>query len=259
MNILLTYRWKRLLRGLVVTACVFTVWHIASCFTQPLFIPSPIAVFQSLIGLIDTGQLQNGLLYSFLRITGASVISMLVAIPVSILIYGIKPVKETLMPIVSFMRYIPVTAFSPLLILWFGIGEEMKISFLFLSTFVYLLPSILLCFQEVPQDLIDTGKTIGMKKWETITEILLPASLPSILNTFLMMYGIGWTYCSVVESTNAKYGLGFIINVSSARGRTSVVFGSILVIMAFSFAFDKIGNLVIRKIFKWRYCNDPVE
>ena len=259
MRILLTNKIMRILRGVLVTACVFTIWYIASCFTQPLFIPSPVSVINAIVGLIQTGQLQKGLAYSFLRITGASILSMMVAIPLSLVIYGVRPVRETVMPIVSFMRYIPVTAFSPLLILWFGIGEEMKIAFLFLATFVYLLPSILLCFQEVPQDLIDTGRTIGMKNWETITEILLPASLPSILNTFLMMYGIGWTYCAVVESTNAKYGLGFIINVSSARGKTAVVFGAILVIMVFSFAFDKIGNSAIRRLFKWRYCNDSVE
>lgn len=205
-------RAKNCIRGAVLLACFIAVWYVASCFTQPLFIPAPATVWEAIVGLAETGQLQKGLAYSFLRITGASALSMLVAIPLSLLIYGVKPIKETIMPVVSFLRYVPVTAFSPLLILWFGIGEQMKISFLFIATFVYLLPSILLCFNDVPQDLMDTGKTIGMTSWETIKEILLPASLPSIFSTFLMMYGIGWTYCAVVEATNAKYGLGFIIN-----------------------------------------------
>lgn len=248
-------RAKNCIRGAVLLACFIAVWYVASCFTQPLFIPAPATVWEAIVGLAETGQLQKGLAYSFLRITGASALSMLVAIPLSLLIYGVKPIKETIMSVVSFLRYVPVTAFSPLLILWFGIGEQMKISFLFIATFVYLLPSILLCFNDVPQDLMDTGKTIGMTSWETIKEILLPASLPSIFSTFLMMYGIGWTYCAVVEATNAKYGLGFIINVSSARGRTAVVFGAIIVIMLFSFVFDKLGNLLIRKIFQWRYCS----
>lgn len=63
----------------------------------------------------------------------------------------------------------------------------------------------------------------------------------------------------VIYATPIKYGLGFIINVSSARGRTAVVFGAIIVIMLFSFVFDKLGNLLIRKIFQWRYCDDQVE
>lgn len=246
-------------RGFLLLICFIAIWYVASCFTQPLFIPAPSAVWYAIIGLAETGQLQKGLLYSFLQITVASAISMSVAIPLSLLIYGVKPIKETIMPVISFLRYIPVTAFSPLLILWFGIGEQMKVSFLFTATFVYLLPSILLCFNDVPQDLMDTGKTIGMTSWETIKEILLPTSLPSICSTFLMMYGIGWTYCAVVEATNAKYGLGFIINVSSARGRTAVVFGAIIVIMVFSFVFDKLGNLLIQKVFRWRFCNDQAE
>jgi len=168
-------RAKNCIRGAVLLACFIAVWYVASCFTQPLFIPAPAAVWEAIVGLAETGQLQKGLAYSFLRITGASALSMLVAIPLSLLIYGVKPIKETIMPVVSFSRYVPVTAFSPLLILWFGIGEQMKISFLFIATFVYLLPSILLCFDDVPQDLMDTGKTIGMTSWETIKEILLPA------------------------------------------------------------------------------------
>ena len=223
-------RFGKYLRGVILVLCFLMIWQIASAFTKPMFIPAPVSVWRSLVDLSKTGQLWYGLLYSFLRITSASIISMLVAIPLSILIYGIKPIKETIMPVVSFLRYIPVTAFSPLLILWFGIGEKMKISFLFIATFVYLLPSVLLSFDDVPSDLMDTGRTIGMTGWETILEILLPASLPSICSTFLMMYGIGWTYCAVVEATNARYGLGFIINVSSARGRTAVVFAAIIVI-----------------------------
>lgn len=249
----------RLLRNAMLVLCFLVIWQIASAFTKPMFIPPPMSVWRSLVDLSKTGQLWYGLLYSFLRITSASILSMFVAIPLSILIYGIKSIKETVMPVVSFLRYIPVTAFSPLLILWFGIGEKMKISFLFIATFVYLLPSVLLSFDEVPSDLMDTGRTIGMTGWETILEILLPASLPSICSTFLMMYGIGWTYCAVVEATNAKFGLGFIINVSSARGRTAVVFAAIIVIMLFSFLFDKAGKFLIKKIFKWRFCDDSVE
>ena len=114
-------------RGFLLLICFIAIWYVASCFTQPLFIPAPSVVWYAIIGLAETGQLQKGLLYSFLRITVASAISMSVAIPLSLLIYGVKPIKETIMPVISFLRYIPVTAFSPLLILWFGIGEQMKV------------------------------------------------------------------------------------------------------------------------------------
>ena len=239
-------------------AALLVIWQLGSMMTTPLFIPSPLSTWEALIGLIQTDQLIPGLLYSFTRISIATILSISIAIPLALLIFAVKPLKDMISPIISAMRYIPVTAFSPLLILWFGIDETMKISFLFLATFVYVLPSTVLCLDDVPQDLIDTGKSIGMKSYEIIYEILLPAALPSIMNSILMMYGIGWTYVAVVEETNAVKGLGFIINVASARGKTAVVFAAIIVIIVFSYIFDKLGNVAIRKAFKWRYMNDDI-
>lgn len=239
--------------------CLFSIWQIGSMLTIPLFVPSPSSVLSALVGLYKTGQLLPGLMYSLLRITAASVLSMIVAVPIALLICSVEFLKDMVSPVISAMRYIPVTAFSPLLILWFGIDETMKISFLFLATFVYVLPSTVLCLEDVPQDLIDTGKSIGMRQHEIITEILLPAALPSIMNSFLMMYGIGWTYVAVVEATNAKKGLGFIINVGAARGRTTVVFAAIIVIVLFSYFFDKVGNAAIKHVFRWRYLDDNLE
>ena len=120
---------------------LLAVWQIGSMVTIPLFVPSPLSVWKALVGLYGTGQLIPGLLYSLTRITAASLLSMATAVPLALLICSVKFLKDMVSPVVSAMRYIPVTAFSPLLILWFGIDETMKVSFLFLATFVYVLPS----------------------------------------------------------------------------------------------------------------------
>ena len=165
-------------RKIVGIISFILIWHIGSMMTTPLFVPSPMSVFTALIGLIQTNQLLSGLLYSFVRISIAAALSMISAIPIALLLTAVKPIKDIISPIISAMRYIPVTAFSPLLILWFGIDETMKISFLFLATFVYLLPSVIMCMEEIPQDMIDTGKSIGMKPYEIISEILFTVILP---------------------------------------------------------------------------------
>lgn len=239
---------------------LMVLWQVGSTLTSPLFVPSPAAVFNALIGLVESDQLWPALAYSFTRISVAALLAVATAIPMALLLCLSKTLDQMVGPIVSAMRYIPVTAFSPLLILWFGIEEEMKISFLFLATFVYVLPTTTLCLKEVPEDLIDTGRSIGMKPYQVITEILLPAAMPSIADSVLMMYGIGWTYVAVIEAVNAKYGLGYIINTSAARGKTAVVFAAIIVIVMFSYVFDKLGNALNQRIFRWRYIkDDPIE
>ena len=89
--------------------------------------------------------------------------------------------------------------------------------------------------------------------------IQLPATLPSILNSFIMMFGIGFTYCAVCETINAKYGVGYMISQSTSRGRTDLVFLGIITIMIISFVFDNVSKFVIRKVFKWRCLNDSIE
>ena len=250
---------RKILNIIILLTFLIITWGIIAEHSNPIFIPNPLKVCQDLIETIKNGQLFKALQYSFLRITMATLISALIAIPIGVLIYNVRIARDFLYPIVSAMRYIPVTAFYPLLIMWFGIDELMKIAFLFIATFVYMMPSVILALDEVNQDLIDTGLTIGMTRFQTITRIQLPATMPSLMNSFIMMYGIGWTYIAVAETVNAKYGLGWIIQQSSSRGRTDMVFMAIIVIVIVSVLFDTVSKFLVKRVFKWRYLNDCSE
>lgn len=232
------------------------LWYYISLNANPLFVPNPLIVLDDLKILLSDGTIFIHLWYTFRRIMIATCLSGAIALPLGLIIRNSKVAKATIYPVTMLLRYIPVTAFYPLLIMWVGIEEEMKIAFLFIATFVYMLPSVVLALDEVNEQLIDTGLTIGMSKFQTITRIQLPSTLPSILNSFVMMVGIGWTYCAVVETINAKFGLGYIIHQATARGKTDLVFMSIIVIMVISFIFDNLCKLLIRKIFKWRYLSE---
>ena len=250
---------NKTIKNILLLTIVVAVWWVASYNTNPLFVPKPHQVFNAFVETLKSGQLITALRYSFLRITVATLMSAAIAIPVGVILFNVKPVRDFLYPIISSLRYIPVTAVYPLLIMWFGIDEMMKIMFLFIATFVYMMPSVMLSLDEVNEDLIDTGLTIGMSRAQTITKIQLPATLPSLMNSFIMMYGIGCTYIAVAETVNAKFGLGFIIQRSSSRGRTDLVFMAIIAIVIVSVVFDTISKWLVKKIFKWRYTNDCFE
>lgn len=250
---------KEVLNRIILLFSAIIIWELCSRNVNPLFIPEPKIVFNSLVELIKSGQLFIAIMYSFLRISIATFLSGIVAFLIGLLAYNSKIANNIISPIISIMRYIPITAFYPLLIMWFGIDEFMKIVFLFIATFVYMMPSVILCLEEINLDLIDTGLTIGMNKLQIITKIQIPAITPSLMNSFIMMYGIGWTYIAVAETINAKYGLGFIIQQSSSRGRTDLVFMAIIVIMIISVLFDNLTKKIVKRVFRWRYLNDSTE
>lgn len=247
---------KNIFKKILLLLLIIGVWEIASRYANPVFVPKPEVVWKDFIETVQSGMMWKAFYYSFLRITVATVLSAVVAIPVGVITYNCKLVKDFLYPVISAMRFIPVTAFYPLLILWFGIDETMKVVFLFIATFVYMMPSTMLALEEVNENLLDTGYTIGMSRLQGIFRIQLPASIPSLMNSFIMMYGIGWTYIAVTETVNAKYGLGFIIQQSSSRGRTDLVFMAIIAIVCVSVVFDFLATRAVRVIFKWRYLKD---
>lgn len=244
---------------LITFICIIIIWYLLSLRVNHLFVPDPFDVLNNGITLLKTGQLQIALWYTFKRILIATCISGSISLVFGFLIYNFKFMRNTINPIVNLLRYVPITAFYPLLILWLGIGEEMKIAFYVIVTLVYMMPSVVLTLGEINTDLIETGYTLGMNKLQAIIMIQLPATLPSILNSFVITFGIGFTYCAVCETINAKYGVGYMIQQSSSRGRTDLVFLGIITIMIVSFVFDNVSKFAIRKIFKWRYLNDSVE
>lgn len=243
----------KVFKNILILCGIFFIWKMVSVRVNPVFIPDPVDVFRDFVMVLKNGMLLKAVKYSFMRISVAALLSAILSIPIGILIHNYKIFNELLNPIISVLRYIPITAFYPLLIMWFGIDEVMKIVFLFIATFVYMMPSVMLALGDIKRDLIDTGLTLGMSKTQTILKIQIPASLPGIINSFIVMYGIGFTYIAVAETVNAKYGLGYIIQQSSSRGRTDMVFMAIIVIICISIVFDTIASSVVRKVFRWKY------
>lgn len=232
---------------------ILVAWEIGSMVLNPIFLPSPERVVITLISMFQAHLMPMALIQSFLRITVATSIAAAVSIPIGLLVSNYPWADTLITPTISFMRYLPVTAFYPLLIMWVGIDESMKISFLFCATVFYFLPSVILAIKEVDVGIIEGARALGFSRLKTMYHIVLTAAAPSICESFLMMYGIGWTYIIIAEIVNTTNGLGHIINIASARGRTDMVFAALVVIILFSVIFDTTGRRWIRHKYCWKY------
>jgi NitT/TauT family transport system permease protein len=234
----------------------------------PLFLPSPGAVLRGLSDLFlrdqchaDAGRNVCSVLDSYLlRCISASTVRIAlsffaaaaVAIPLGILMGAFEPVNRLLDPIMAPLRYMPISAFIPLLILWLGIHESQKIAFLFLGVFVYLLPVVVTAIRAVPEELVQTALTLGASRAQVIRTVLLPAALPDIFDSFRVMNAISWTYVILAEFVNAKQGLGHMIDLAGQHLKTAEVFSGILVIGAIGLSTDGIIRAANRALFAWR-------
>lgn len=240
--------------GLVAPALVLGTWCVLTYghFAPPDFLPSPTDVIKGTLQLFLNYDLGAAILVSTRRIVLAFLLASAVALPLGVLMGAFDPINRFFEPIVSPLRYMPISAFIPLLILWFGIYEKQKIAFLFLGVFVYLLPVVVSAIRAVPEELVQTALTLGASKAQVIRTVLLPSALPEIFDSFRVMNAISWTYVILAEAVNPEHGLGYMVELARTHQKASWSFAGLLVIGGIGLLTDFIIRTISAILFRWR-------
>jgi NitT/TauT family transport system permease protein len=240
--------------GFIMPALVLGVWCVVTYggFAPPDFLPSPSEVVRGTLQLFIDYNLSGAILTSTRRILTAFLLASALALPLGVLMGSFEPVNRLFEPIMAPLRYMPISAFIPLLILWFGIYEKQKIAFLFLGVFVYLLPVVVSAIRAVPEELVQTALTLGASKLQTIRTVLLPAALPEIFDSFRVMNAILWTYVILAEAVNPEYGLGYMVELARTHQKASWSFAGLLVIGGIGLLTDFLIRMTSNVLFRWR-------
>ena len=240
--------------GFVAPALVLGAWCVVSYghLVQPDFLPTPTEVLRGTLQLFIQYDLSTAILVSSRRIALAFLLASALALPLGVLMGAFDPINRFFEPIMAPLRYMPISAFIPLLILWFGIYEKQKIAFLFLGVFVYLLPVVVSSIRLVPEELVQTALTLGATKFQVIRTVLLPAALPEIFDSFRVMNAIAWTYVILAEAVNPEHGLGYMVELARTHQKASWSFAGLLVIGGIGLLTDFLIRLLSSMLFSWR-------
>jgi len=250
---------KKIYPVLYILSIIFLWWLWSLITNKELFAPSPKATLNVIIDLFNTGAFYKHLSSSFIRVTTGILIATIVSLPLGMLMAWNKTVGELLRPIVDSLKFAPVTCFQSLLVLYFGIGEEMKISLVTIACIFSFLPTVLqICEDNTDETkkLIETAYTMGFSYPRMLFHCLIPYITPSLVLSFINLYAVGWTYVVIAETNNTQYGLGHLMYIGGARGKTAMVFASIIILFLFSKFFNLIAIKITKRIFKWRIVDE---
>ncbi len=185
------------------------------------------------------------------RVLGGFTIAAVIAIPLGVLMGAYKPIEAFFEPFVSFARYLPASAFIPLLILWAGIGEAQKLSVIFIGSFFQLVLMIAVIVGNTRRDLVEAAYTLGAGDRGIVTRVLMPSSAPDIAETLRMVLGWAWTYVIVAELIGASSGIGHMITDSQSLLATDQIIFGIIVIGLIGLASDFAFKALNRRMFPW--------
>ena len=214
-------------------------------------LPAPTSVVQAGIQLASTGELLRNIGVSTERALAGFAIGGSIGLVLGLL-NGIFPIAEKLLDTsVQMLRNIPHLALIPLVILWFGIGEQAK---LFLVAVGVMFPIYLNTFhgiRTVDPGLIEMGKVYGLSTPSLFWQIILPGALPSILVGVRYDLGIMWLTLIVAETIAADSGIGYMAMNAREFLQTDVVVLSILIYALLGKLADSIARWLEERLLSW--------
>ncbi len=237
----------------VVPILLIVIWQLLVQFgwIPTRILPAPIDVVQAAIRLTSTGELPYHFGVSARRAFIGFSIGGSIAFILG-LVNGIVPLAEKLLDTsIQMLRNIPNLALIPLVIVWFGIGEEARI---FLVSLGVLFPIYINTFhgiRTVDPGLIEMGKVYGLNAWSLFWQIILPGAMPSILIGVRYALGIMWLVLIAAESITFDSGIGYMAMNAREFMQTDVVVLSILLYALLGKLADVSARFLERKLLSW--------
>lgn len=235
-------------------ASLLAIWWAVTAFglVDPIFLPSPGAVFLRLGELAGEGTLWSDIKVSVYRITVAYLIASTMAIAIGPLMGMSARIEAALEPLFDFIRYMPVVAFVTLTVIWVGTGDAAKFLLIWMGTFFQQALMMADAVRQVPQPMVHLGETLGMSRTQILLRIVFPAAWPRIYDSLRMTLGWAWTWLVVAELVAASAGLGYRLTVAKRYFATDTIFGYLLILGLLGLLFDQGMRALGRFLFRYQ-------
>ncbi|WP_041389259.1 ABC transporter permease [Polaromonas sp. JS666] len=244
---------SRWLLGLGFFVLFVLAWAIFTLggFVSPTFLASPVTMAKEGWLLFTELNFIHDIGMTVWRVFGGFVLASLIAVPLGIAMGTYKGVEAFFEPFVSFCRYLPASAFIPLLILWAGIGETQKILVIFIGSVFQIVLMVAVTVGGARRDLVEAAYTLGAADRGIITRVLIPGAAPGIAETLRLVLGWAWTYVIVAELIGSSSGIGHMITDSQALLNTGQIIFGIIIIGLIGLVSDFAFKALNRRLFAW--------
>ncbi len=246
---------KPLNTALIATsiALPLLLWWLVTTFgnVDPKFLPSPAKVMEAFGRLWGTRELLKDTVASLWRVGVGFSLAVILSIPVGVLMGSFASIRALLEPLFGLVRYMPAPAFIPLLILYLGIGEEPKITLIFVGVFFFNSLMVMDTVKFVPKDLIEATYTLGGSRVQTLLQVIFPHVIPGIIDACRINLAAAWQLVIVSELIAANEGLGRRISIAGRFLRTDEIFVGLIVIGVIGLTFDLLFQYLLKVSCSW--------
>lgn len=241
------FKWKTV--SLIV---VLVVWEVVGRFTNPLFLSTPLMTFSALADLFNIGTIYGNLTTTLRTFLVGLAISVAVGILAGILIGYFKRVRLSTEHFITAFYSTPYVAWTGLIILWFGIGEEARIVIVIMAAIWPMIINTMYGVAYIDDSLVEVGKVFGCNKRQLLLKVIVPGSVPFIASGFRLAVGRAIVGALVAEMFLQLVGLGGMLVKYSDMLKADYVLALIILVMLLGLALTEMGKWVERKAGAWK-------
>jgi sulfonate transport system permease protein len=246
---------RRVPYGAVIGPLVLlAVWSAGSAlgWIDSRSLSAPWTVVSTAGELLVDGRLQANLATSSQRALAGLALGIALGVVLA-LISGLSRLGEALLdgPI-QLKRAIPSLALLPLLILWLGIGEPMKVTTITLGVFVPVYLHTHNGLRSIDSRYVELAETVGLGRFTFIRQVVLPGALPGFLMGLRFAVTAAWLSLVVVEQINSTSGIGYMMELARTYGQTDIILVGLVLYAILGYSSDLLVRLLQRKALSWR-------
>lgn len=237
----------------ILPILILVLWIIATnleLFSSAI-LPSISTVFDSLKSQLISGQLIKDIGISLLRVLEGYLIAAILGVSLGVIMGISDKINNFFFLTFSAMRQIPMLAWIPLIVLWFGIGESSKIIVIVLAAFFPVLLNTMNGIKRADKKLIEVGNMYNLSNWKLFAKIYFPSALPSIFVGLKLGLGISWMAVVGAEIIASSSGIGYRMNDARSLMQPEVVFVGMIVIALIGIIMDQLLTRISKKITPW--------
>lgn len=244
------WRWTFLVLSLAIPLLAWIILS-ATKAVSPTFLPSPKTVLTTLVHMAQTGELFTDLWTTVQRILYGFGLAVLISVPLGIVMGTFQAGQALFEPVIGLVRYLPATAFIPLLLIWLGTDEAPKIALLVIGTVFFNTLMTADVVRGVPRSIIDVSYTLGARRGEVLRKVIVPHSLPGIIDAVRVNAAAAWNFVVVAELVASTAGLGRRITQAQRFLQTDKIFAVLVVIALLGVIIDVGLRMLRNAVGRW--------
>ena len=249
--------WKageKFVRSIVGFAIFLTAWEVFASIglINAVLLPSPSTLFWAAGDLLRSGALLRHVSASIERVLVGFALAALIGLTLGVVLGWFRTLSDFVKPLVEALRPIPPIAWTPLAILWFGVGNAPSYFLVFIGAVFPVFVSTYSAVRNIERTQINAALCLGATPSMLIWDVLIPGALPVIFPGLRIALGVGWMCVVAAELIAAQSGLGYMIQQSRLLLQTQFVLTGMIVIGIIGFTMNAVMTAIERRLVPWQ-------